>query len=118
MKINTELGCKIRESCCILNTITILEIIHIEQSIHSFIISNFRGYSLLVMRIPSLTSLGLRSLRRINDGGVYITGNKKLCYHDTVNWTRILTSSSRPQRQKRQKQIDFKENQLRSQCGE
>uniref|UniRef100_A0A673ZBI0 Receptor protein-tyrosine kinase n=1 Tax=Salmo trutta TaxID=8032 RepID=A0A673ZBI0_SALTR len=58
----------------------------------------YRGYSLLVMRIPSLTSLGLRSLRRINDGGVYITGNRKLCYHHTVNWTRLFSSSSRPQR--------------------
>uniref|UniRef100_A0A3Q1ASB0 Receptor protein-tyrosine kinase n=1 Tax=Amphiprion ocellaris TaxID=80972 RepID=A0A3Q1ASB0_AMPOC len=58
----------------------------------------FKGYSLLVMKIKSLKSLGLRSLRKINDGGVYITGNKKLCYHNTVNWTRILSSSSRPQR--------------------
>uniref|UniRef100_A0A3Q1C6L6 Receptor protein-tyrosine kinase n=1 Tax=Amphiprion ocellaris TaxID=80972 RepID=A0A3Q1C6L6_AMPOC len=54
----------------------------------------FKGYSLLVMKIKSLKSLGLRSLRKINDGGVYITGNKKLCYHNTVNWTRILSSSS------------------------
>uniref|UniRef100_A0A3Q2YK41 receptor protein-tyrosine kinase n=1 Tax=Hippocampus comes TaxID=109280 RepID=A0A3Q2YK41_HIPCM len=76
----------------------------------------YRGYSLLVMKIPSLTSLGLRSLQRINDGSVYITGNKKLCYHDTVNWTRILTSSSRPQR--RQKYIDIKENRPRNECGE
>lgn len=68
------------------------------------------------MKISSLTSLGLRSLRKINDGGVYITGNKKLCYHDTVNWTRILGSSSRPQR--RQKHIDVKENRPRNQCGE
>uniref|UniRef100_A0A4W5NME0 receptor protein-tyrosine kinase n=1 Tax=Hucho hucho TaxID=62062 RepID=A0A4W5NME0_9TELE len=76
----------------------------------------FRGYSLLVMRVPSLTSLGLRSLRRINDGGVYITGNRKLCYHHTVNWTRLFSSSSRPQR--RQKNIDVKENRLQSQCVE
>uniref|UniRef100_A0A673Z812 Receptor protein-tyrosine kinase n=1 Tax=Salmo trutta TaxID=8032 RepID=A0A673Z812_SALTR len=76
----------------------------------------YRGYSLLVMRIPSLTSLGLRSLRRINDGGVYITGNRKLCYHHTVNWTRLFSSSSRPQR--RQKNIDVKENRLQSQCVE
>uniref|UniRef100_A0A3Q2XQ34 Receptor protein-tyrosine kinase n=1 Tax=Hippocampus comes TaxID=109280 RepID=A0A3Q2XQ34_HIPCM len=76
----------------------------------------YRGYSLLVMKIPSLTSLGLRSLQRINDGSVYITGNKKLCYHDTVNWTRILTSSSRPQR--RQKYIDIKENRPRNECVE
>uniref|UniRef100_A0A671X6G0 Receptor protein-tyrosine kinase n=1 Tax=Sparus aurata TaxID=8175 RepID=A0A671X6G0_SPAAU len=74
----------------------------------------YKGYSLLVMKIPSLTSLGLRSLRKINDGGVYITGNKKLCYHDTVNWTRILSSRSRPQR--RQKHIDVKDNRPRDQC--
>ncbi|XP_057701747.1 receptor tyrosine-protein kinase erbB-3-like [Corythoichthys intestinalis] len=79
-------------------------------------VSSRRGYSLLVMKIPSLTSLGLRSLRRINDGSVYITGNKKLCYHDTVNWTRILYSSSRPQR--RQKFIDIKENRPRDKCVE
>ncbi|XP_029287336.1 LOW QUALITY PROTEIN: receptor tyrosine-protein kinase erbB-3a [Cottoperca gobio] len=77
-------------------------------------VSSKRGYSLLVMKIQSLTSLGLRSLRIINDGGVYITGNKKLCYHNTVNWTRILTSGSRPQR--RQKHIDVKENRSSNQC--
>uniref|UniRef100_A0A8C7RLE2 Receptor protein-tyrosine kinase n=1 Tax=Oncorhynchus mykiss TaxID=8022 RepID=A0A8C7RLE2_ONCMY len=57
----------------------------------------YRGYAMLVMRIPSLTYLGLRSLQSINDGGVYITGNRKLCYHHTVNWTRLFSSSSRPQ---------------------
>ncbi|KAM3621018.1 uncharacterized protein V6R79_005030 [Siganus canaliculatus] len=72
----------------------------------------YKGYSLMVMKIPSLTSLGLRSLRKINDGTVYITGNKKLCYHDTVNWTSILTSSSR----RRQKNVDVKDNKPRSQC--
>ncbi|KAK2862208.1 hypothetical protein Q5P01_001741 [Channa striata] len=72
----------------------------------------YKSYSLLVMRSNSLTSLGLRSLKNINDGGVYITKNKKLCYHDTVNWTRIL--SARPQR--RQKYIDIKENRPRNQC--
>ncbi|XP_039971877.1 receptor tyrosine-protein kinase erbB-3a [Xiphias gladius] len=77
-------------------------------------VNSKRFYSLLVMRSSSLTSLGLRSLRKINDGGVYITGNGKLCYHDTVNWTRILGSSSRPQR--RLKHIDIKENRPRNQC--
>ncbi|KAM6980733.1 receptor tyrosine-protein kinase erbB-3a [Aplochiton taeniatus] len=77
-------------------------------------ISTKRGYSLLVMKIPSLTSLGLRSLRRINDGGVYITGNKKLCYHHTVNWTLLFGGSSRPQR--RLKHIDVKENHPQEQC--
>ncbi|KAF7667758.1 hypothetical protein LDENG_00051340 [Lucifuga dentata] len=77
-------------------------------------VSSKRGYALLVMKIPSLTSLGLRSLTKINDGGVYITGNKKLCYHDTVNWSHIFSSSSHPQR--RQKHIDVKENRPRNQC--
>ncbi|XP_051271141.1 receptor tyrosine-protein kinase erbB-3a isoform X5 [Dicentrarchus labrax] len=73
-------------------------------------VSTRRGYSLLVMRISSLTSLRLRSLQKINDGGIYITGNKKLCYHDTVNWTRILSSSSRQQRR------DIKDNRPRNKC--
>ncbi|XP_062321423.1 receptor tyrosine-protein kinase erbB-3a [Osmerus eperlanus] len=77
-------------------------------------VSSKRGYSLLVMRIPTLTSLGLRSLHRINDGGVYITGNSQLCYHDTVNWTRLFNSSSRPMR--RHKNIDIKENQPQINC--
>uniref|UniRef100_A0A3Q2P386 receptor protein-tyrosine kinase n=1 Tax=Fundulus heteroclitus TaxID=8078 RepID=A0A3Q2P386_FUNHE len=51
----------------------------------------YKGYALLVMRIKSLTSLGLRSLQSINDGDIYITGNEKLCYSNTVNWTRITT---------------------------
>uniref|UniRef100_A0A3P9IQ48 receptor protein-tyrosine kinase n=1 Tax=Oryzias latipes TaxID=8090 RepID=A0A3P9IQ48_ORYLA len=49
----------------------------------------YKGYSLMVMKIKSLSSLGFRSLQKVNDGVVYITGNKKLCYQDTVNWTRI-----------------------------
>ncbi|MEQ2168505.1 hypothetical protein GOODEAATRI_015194 [Goodea atripinnis] len=66
------------------------------------------------MRINSLTSLGLRSLQRINDGGIYITGNKKLCYHNTVNWSRILSTSSRPQR--RLKDLIIKDNRPREEC--
>uniref|UniRef100_A0A8C1YTK0 receptor protein-tyrosine kinase n=1 Tax=Cyprinus carpio TaxID=7962 RepID=A0A8C1YTK0_CYPCA len=58
----------------------------------------YRGYSLLVMKIPTLKSLGLRSLKRIGDGGIYITGNKQLCYHHTVNWTRLFGSGLRAQR--------------------
>ncbi|XP_061583594.1 receptor tyrosine-protein kinase erbB-3a isoform X2 [Cololabis saira] len=76
----------------------------------------YKGYALMVVRIKSLTSLGLHSLRKINDGGIYITGNKKLCYHDTVNWTRILSSSSRPQ--KRQKFLDIKDNRPSDECSE
>lgn len=74
----------------------------------------FSSYSLLVVRNPSLTSLGLRSLRKINDGAVYITGNKKLCYHDTVNWTRLFN----PGPQRSRQNIEIKDNRPRSECGE
>lgn len=67
----------------------------------------------MVIRSSSLTSLGLRSLRHINDGAVYITGNKKLCYLDTVNWTRIFSSSSR-----RRQKNDVKDNRPIRECGE
>ena len=66
--------------------------------------------------IKSLTSLGLRSLRKINDGGVYITRNQKLCYQENVNWTRLSPKSSRPRG--RMKNIDVKENGARARCGE
>lgn len=66
----------------------------------------------MVIRSPSLTSLGLRSLRHINDGAVYITGNKKLCYVDTVNWTAISSSSRRRQKN------DVKDNRPVRECGE
>ncbi|CAL8352882.1 unnamed protein product [Gadus morhua 'NCC'] len=73
-----------------------------------------RGYALLVIGIKSLTSLGLRSLRKINDGGVYITRNQKLCYQENVNWTRLSPKSSRPRG--RMKNIDVKENGARARC--
>uniref|UniRef100_A0A3P9BQH5 Receptor protein-tyrosine kinase n=1 Tax=Maylandia zebra TaxID=106582 RepID=A0A3P9BQH5_9CICH len=71
------------------------------------------SYALMVVKINSLTSLGLRSLQNINDGAVYIKGNKNLCYHDTVNWTRLL--GSRPQ--KRSKLLDVTDNQKKDECG-
>uniref|UniRef100_A0A673WKS3 Receptor protein-tyrosine kinase n=1 Tax=Salmo trutta TaxID=8032 RepID=A0A673WKS3_SALTR len=86
----------------------------IQGSLHFLVTGIKGGYALLVMRIPSLTYLGLRSLQSINDGGVYITGNRKLCYQHTVNWTRHFSSSSRPQRH--QKNIDVKDNRPQSQC--
>lgn len=55
--------------------------------------SLFKRFSLMVMHIPSLTSLALSSLREISDGSVYISQNKNLCYHDTVNWTQLFTGS-------------------------
>ncbi|XP_029012955.1 receptor tyrosine-protein kinase erbB-3b isoform X2 [Betta splendens] len=53
-----------------------------------------KRFSLMVMHIPSLTSLGLRSLREISDGAVYISQNTNLCYHHTVNWTQLFRGRS------------------------
>ncbi|XP_066520621.1 receptor tyrosine-protein kinase erbB-3a [Hoplias malabaricus] len=77
-------------------------------------VTSKRSYALLVMRIPTLKSLGLRSLKKIGDGGIYITGNSQLCYHQTINWTRLF--ESRPRTQRRQKNLDFKENSPEDKC--
>uniref|UniRef100_A0A8K9V142 Receptor protein-tyrosine kinase n=1 Tax=Oncorhynchus mykiss TaxID=8022 RepID=A0A8K9V142_ONCMY len=50
-----------------------------------------KRFSLMVMHVPSITALGLRSLREISDGNVYLSNNANLCYHHTVNWTRLFT---------------------------
>uniref|UniRef100_A0A8C5GN13 Receptor protein-tyrosine kinase n=1 Tax=Gouania willdenowi TaxID=441366 RepID=A0A8C5GN13_GOUWI len=49
-----------------------------------------KRFSLMVMRIPTLTSLGLRSLGEISDGSVYISQNANLCYYHTVNWAQLF----------------------------
>ncbi|XP_076840273.1 receptor tyrosine-protein kinase erbB-3b isoform X2 [Brachyhypopomus gauderio] len=71
-----------------------------------------RPFSLLVMKVASLTSLGLRSLREIRDGSVYINNNTNLCYHHTVDWTKIFTSA----RRQRRINNEIKNNKARSQC--
>ncbi|XP_009468836.1 PREDICTED: receptor tyrosine-protein kinase erbB-3 [Nipponia nippon] len=45
-----------------------------------------RGFSLLIMKNENVTSLGLRSLREVSAGRVYITENRQLCYLHTVQW--------------------------------
>uniref|UniRef100_A0A8B9I0X5 Receptor protein-tyrosine kinase n=1 Tax=Astyanax mexicanus TaxID=7994 RepID=A0A8B9I0X5_ASTMX len=72
-------------------------------------------FSLLLMKVDSLTSLGLRSLREINDGSVYISNNTNLCYHHTVDWGKIFTGN---RRQRRLNYNDIKFNKPQSQCEE
>uniref|UniRef100_A0A669BG36 Receptor protein-tyrosine kinase n=1 Tax=Oreochromis niloticus TaxID=8128 RepID=A0A669BG36_ORENI len=50
----------------------------------------YNHFSLTVMCVPTLTSLGLRSLKEISDGSMYISLNSNLCYHHTVNWTQLF----------------------------
>ncbi|XP_026872274.2 receptor tyrosine-protein kinase erbB-3b isoform X2 [Electrophorus electricus] len=69
-------------------------------------------FSLLVMKVDTLTSLGLRSLREISDGSVYISNNTNLCYHHTVDWTQVFTSA----RRQRRRNNDIKYNKPQSEC--
>lgn len=73
--------------------------------------SNQRRFSLMVMRIPTLTSLGLRSLREISDGSVYISQNANLCYHHTVNWSQLF-------RGRRVRVNNLNNNRPLTECGE
>ncbi|XP_033718673.1 epidermal growth factor receptor isoform X1 [Tursiops truncatus] len=50
-------------------------------------------FSLAVVGLD-ITSLGLRSLKEISDGDVIISGNRKLCYADTINWKKLFGTSS------------------------
>ncbi|XP_046725655.1 receptor tyrosine-protein kinase erbB-3b isoform X2 [Silurus meridionalis] len=72
-----------------------------------------RPFSLLVMKVDSLTSLGLRSLRDISDGSVYISNNTNLCYQHTVKWEKIFTGA---QIRRRRNLNDIKFNKLPSEC--
>ncbi|MGH0149622.1 UNVERIFIED_CONTAM: hypothetical protein FKN15_061576 [Acipenser sinensis] len=56
-------------------------------------------FSLLVMKLPNVTSLGLSSLREISSGNVYISDNPQLCFHHTINWS-FLTKSKERQKTK------------------
>ena len=47
------------------------------------------GSTALVIVRSSLQSLGLRSLRSIPRGRIFMGFNSRLCYADTVNWEMI-----------------------------
>lgn len=73
--------------------------------------SNESHFSLTVMRVPTLTSLGLRSLKEISDGSMYISLNSNLCYHHTVNWTKLF-------RGRRVRGNNLSNNKPLAECGE
>ncbi|KAI6057813.1 Receptor protein-tyrosine kinase [Aix galericulata] len=68
-----------------------------------------RGFSLLIMKNENVTSLGLRSLREVSAGRVYITENRRLCYLHTVQWAALS---------RRRADLDIKNNKPRSKCRE
>ncbi|KAM4856602.1 epidermal growth factor receptor isoform 2-T2 [Urocitellus parryii] len=49
-------------------------------------------FSLAVVGL-NITSLGLRSLKEISDGDVIISGNRNLCYANTINWKKLFGTS-------------------------
>uniref|UniRef100_A0A663F8F3 Receptor protein-tyrosine kinase n=1 Tax=Aquila chrysaetos chrysaetos TaxID=223781 RepID=A0A663F8F3_AQUCH len=70
---------------------------------------SLRGFSLLIMKNENVTSLGLRSLREVSAGRVYITENRRLCYLHTVQWTALS---------RRRADLDIRNNKPRSKCRE
>ncbi|XP_057613896.1 receptor tyrosine-protein kinase erbB-3 [Chionomys nivalis] len=68
-----------------------------------------RGFSLLIMKNLNVTSLGLRSLKEISAGRVYISANQQLCYHHSLNWTRLLRGPP-------EDRLDIKYNRPRRDC--
>lgn len=63
------------------------------------------------MKNLNITSLGLRSLKEISAGRVYISANRQLCYHHSLNWTRLLRGPP-------EERLDIKHNRPRRDCGE
>ncbi|XP_066064943.1 LOW QUALITY PROTEIN: receptor tyrosine-protein kinase erbB-3 [Chamaea fasciata] len=66
-----------------------------------------RGFSLLIMKNENVTSLGLRSLREVSAGRVYITENRRLCFLHTVSWAALRRSRA---------DLDIRNNRPRSKC--
>ncbi|XP_059149829.1 putative molluscan insulin-related peptide(s) receptor isoform X2 [Physella acuta] len=54
----------------------------------------FNNYALISYEMPDLVELGLINLRTISRGGVRLSKNGKLCYIDTVDWSKITDPSS------------------------
>lgn len=102
-------------------------LLHLSRAVFFFLCSMFlfrvlhlgssfsiRPFSLLVMKVDSLTSLGLHSLREISDGSVYISNNTNLCYQHTIKWQQIFT---RRKTKGQRFPNDIKFNKPASQCG-
>lgn len=67
-----------------------LEIIHGRDLIESF-------FAALSIVKSSLTSLELRSLKRINSGSVVVQHNKNLCYVNNIRWSTVQKTSDQKQ---------------------
>ncbi|XP_045527669.1 insulin-like receptor isoform X1 [Pieris brassicae] len=54
----------------------------------------FKDYALVIFDNEGLESLGLRSLTRIERGAVRIQNNDRLCYINTIDWSKIVIDGS------------------------
>ncbi|CAK1540177.1 unnamed protein product [Leptosia nina] len=54
----------------------------------------FKDYALVIFDNEGLESLGLRSLTRIERGAVRIQNNDRLCYANTIDWSKIVADGS------------------------
>ncbi|XP_053611419.1 insulin receptor-like isoform X2 [Plodia interpunctella] len=50
----------------------------------------YKDYAIVIYDNEHIESLGLRSLTRIMRGGVRIQHNDRLCYTDTIDWSKIV----------------------------
>ncbi|XP_037302260.1 insulin receptor [Manduca sexta] len=54
----------------------------------------FKDFAIVIFDNEHLEALGLRSLMRIERGGVRIQHNDRLCYTNTIDWTRIIAGDA------------------------
>lgn len=50
-------------------------------------------YSVVVVKMQQLQWLGLRSLKEVSAGKVLLKNNVRLCYTQTVQWSRLFKSA-------------------------
>lgn len=67
-----------------------LEVIHGHQTVQLF---GRQDYSLVIQNNPHLLTLNLASLRRIENGGVRVNANPRLCLVDTIAVESYLVNS-------------------------
>lgn len=56
----------------------------------------FKDYSLIIYEMLELTEIGLSNLVEISRGNVRIEKNEKMCFVNTINWSKITHMKSEP----------------------
>lgn len=95
---------------CMKSQCAVMKIVSRRPSLTPGLLFSSRGFSLLIMKNLNVTSLGFRSLKEISAGRIYISANRQLCYHHSLNWTRLLRGPA-------DERLDIKHNRPRRECG-